>query len=100
MAVARKNIVDMEMPGFYHCTNRCVRRAFLCGIDKLTGYDCSHRKTWLENRMKSLCDVFAVEIFAYAVMDNHYHIVLYVDPRAPQRWPDEEAQRLDSLLFA
>ena len=90
MAIARKNIVDKEIPGFYHCTNRCVRRAFLCGIDKLTGYDCSHRKNWLENRMKSLCDVFAVEIFAYAVMDNHYHIVLYVDPRAPQLWSDEE----------
>ena len=44
MAIARRNIVDTETPGFYHCTNRCVRRTFLCGIDELSGRDFSHRK--------------------------------------------------------
>ena len=68
MPIARKEIVDKETPGFYHCTNRCVRRTFLCGIDKLTGNDYSHRKGWLENRMLELCDIFSVEIYAYAVM--------------------------------
>lgn len=90
MAVARKNLVDKETPGFYHCTNRCVRRTFLCGIDKLSGKNYEHRKLWLEKRMVELCDIFAVEIFAFAVMDNHYHQVLYLDPQAPKRWSDEE----------
>ena len=90
MAVARRNIVDSETPGFYHCTNRCVRRAFLCGKDKKTGIDYSDRKGWLEKRFVELCDIFSVDIYAYAVMDNHYHIVLYLDPLAPQKWSDKD----------
>jgi len=33
MAFPRVEIVDRETPGFYHCSNRCVRRAFFCGED-------------------------------------------------------------------
>ena len=90
MTIARRKIVDPHNPGFYHCTNRCVRRAFLCGVDKQTGRNYTHRKTWLEKRMVALCQLFAVEIYAYAIMDNHYHIVLYVDPEAPLKWTDED----------
>ena len=72
MTVARRYLVDPETPGFYHCTSRCVRRTFLCGVDELTGFDYSHRRDKLEARMLELCDIFAVEIFAYAVMSNHY----------------------------
>lgn len=90
MTIARKHIVDQQSPGFYHCTNRCVRRTFLCGLDEATGFDYSHRKVWIEKRIFELSEIFSVEIFAYAVMDNHYHIVLHIDPLAPQDWSDEE----------
>jgi REP element-mobilizing transposase RayT len=90
MTIARSNIVDNQTPGFYHCTNRCVRRTFLCGFDEFTNKDYSHRKDWLEKRMIELCDVFAVELFAFAVMGNHYHAVLYLEPQAPQHWSNEE----------
>jgi putative transposase len=89
MTIARRNLVDSETPGFYHCTNRCVRRTFLCGVDEETGTDYSHRKDWLEYRMIQLCSIFAIDIYAYAVMSNHYHIVLYVEPLAPLEWTDE-----------
>jgi len=90
MTIARKDIVDNQTAGFYHCTNRCVRRTFLCGIDEVTGRDHSHRKGWLETRMLELCEIFSVEIYAYAVLDNHYHIVLHLDPLKPQNWGKEE----------
>lgn len=72
MTIARKNIVDNEVPGFYNCLNRCVRRAFLCGIDELTSKDYSHRKDWMENRIIELSGIFAIEVFTLAVMSNHY----------------------------
>ncbi|WP_444997866.1 transposase [Aliikangiella sp. IMCC44359] len=90
MAIPRKHIVDSHSAGFYHCISRCVRRAFLCGHDPFTGNNCDHRKIWLENRMLELAEVFAVKLYAYAIMDNHYHLVLYIDPKAPQNWTDEQ----------
>lgn len=99
MTIARRNLVDSETPGFYHCTNRCVRRAFLCGVDEETKMDYSYRKAWLENRMIQLCSIFAVDIYAYAVMSNHYHMVLYVEPLAPLSWSDEMVAEKWLLAF-
>ena len=90
MAIPRKYLVDSETPGFYHCISRCVRRAFLCGEDLETGKNYDHRKVWLEKRMLELASIFSVELYAYAIMDNHYHLVLYLDPIAPLNWTDSE----------
>jgi len=109
MTIARRMIVDSQTPGFYHCTNRCVRRTFLCGVDEVTGQDFSHRKDWLEKRMLTLCDIFSIDIYAYSVMDNHYHIVLHLDPKAPRQWSKQDIAerwlkaypgRLDAPKFA
>ncbi|PHS15703.1 MAG: transposase [Kangiella sp.] len=90
MAIPRKYLVDDAIPGFYHCISRCVRRAFLCGDDPVTGNNCDHRKSWIEKRMLELASIFSVELFAYAIMDNHYHLVLYIDPLAPLKWSDSD----------
>jgi hypothetical protein len=34
---ARRHIVVEDEVGVYHCVARCVRRAFLCGVDSYTG---------------------------------------------------------------
>lgn len=90
MAIPRRELVDSETPGFYHCLSRCVRRAYLCGDDPFTGNNCDHRKQWIEKRLLELASVFAVELYAYAVMDNHYHLVLSLDPLAPRQWSDSQ----------
>ena len=41
---ARSQIVDASEVGIYHCVSRCVRRAFLCGEDALTGRNFDHKR--------------------------------------------------------
>ena len=42
----RSEVIDESQVGVFHCINRCVRRAFLCGRDPVTGHDREHRKEW------------------------------------------------------
>jgi len=90
MAIKRSELIDSENAGYYHLITRCVRRAFLCGVDKETGRSYEHRRRWIEERILALADIFSIEMYAYSVMRNHYHLVVYSDPLAPQRWSDFE----------
>lgn len=86
MPKPRKTQVSLAETPYYHCVSRCVRRAFLCGRDHLTGEDYSHRRDWIEARMQALADIFAVDLCAYAIMSNHLHVVLHIDRQAAQSW--------------
>jgi len=90
MTTARKNIVDKATSGFYHCTTRCVRRAFLCGEDSYSGENYDHRREWIQSRLLKLGDIFAADLYAFAVMSNHYHIVLFMDLERANQWTDQE----------
>ena len=61
-AYARSQIVPPDEVGVYHCIARCVRRAFLCGVDPLTKHDYEHRKEWIRERLELLASVFAIDI--------------------------------------
>lgn len=99
MTIARIQQIDLESTPYYHCISRCVRRAFLCGYDRLTRKNFSHRKTWIIKRIKFLSSLFAIDICAYAIMSNHYHIVLRVDTNCAQQWqPDEIIKRWRQLF--
>jgi REP element-mobilizing transposase RayT len=54
-----------------------MRRSFLCGVGKYSGQSYEHRREWVEKRMLFLSSVFAIDICAYAVMNNHVHMVLH-----------------------
>ncbi|MGI2191098.1 transposase [Shewanella baltica] len=79
MTSARRQLIDANATPFYHVINRCVRRAFLCGEDKLTGRSYKHRRGWIVDKIKVLSAIFCIDICAYAVMSNHYHLVLKID---------------------
>ena len=93
MATPRHLLVDPVNECDYHLVSRCVRRAFLCGVDEHDGRDYSHRRTWLVERMRQLAPCFAVDIYAYTVLSNHFHLALRHDPLAGRGWSDEEVAR-------
>ncbi|MCC5842022.1 MAG: hypothetical protein JJT96_18040 [Opitutales bacterium] len=66
--MARKFVYRPREAGVFHCINRCVRRAFLCGWDDYSGQSFEHRREWVRERVNGLCGIFALEVAAYAVM--------------------------------
>ena len=95
MPQPRNRQVSLDDTPYYHCISRCVRRAFLCGKDARTGFDFEHRRQWIVDRIKLLCSVFAVDLCAYAVMSDHYHIVIRINQDQAVAWFDREvAERL------
>ncbi len=51
---ARGEIVAQGEVGIYHCVSCCVRRAWLCGEDPVTGQSFDHRKLWIRDQIKEL----------------------------------------------
>jgi REP element-mobilizing transposase RayT len=90
MPKPRSSQVSLIDTPYYHCVSRCVRRAFLCGIDKYSGTSYEHRRAWVEDKVLWLSSVFAIGICAYAVMSNHVHLVLCVDKDKAMSWSDKQ----------
>ena len=99
MTSARNELFDVHTPGVYHCYTRCVRRAFLCGFDKLTGKNYDYRKQWVKDRARFLAGIFFIDVYALAVMGNHSHVVLANRPEQMDSASDEEIARRWLTLF-
>ncbi|MBO1518250.1 transposase [Oceanisphaera pacifica] len=99
MAKPRVAQVSLQDTPFYHCVSRTVRRAFLCGVDEVSGRTFEHRRQWLEKRLLFLTQAFAIDITAYAVMSNHVHVVLRIDAETAVNWRDIDVVNQWHKLF-
>ncbi len=99
MTYARKTLVSLSDTPYYHVVARCVRRAWLWGFDEYAGRDYSHRKEWVLERLAQLTSIFTIEICAFAVMSNHYHLVVYVDQARSRELSREQAVERWTQLF-
>ena len=86
MTLPRSKLVDVSVSRWYHCISRCVRRARLLGEGEQVG----ERKAWIERRLEELNSIFAVSVGGFAVLDNHLHVLLRIDPDEATGWSDAE----------
>ena len=87
MAIARSKLVDEGKSGVYHLVNRCVRRTFLLGDES------HHRRDWLQEALRAKTAIFAIDVLAYAIMDNHFHLIVKTHPERAAAWGDLEVAR-------
>ncbi|WP_074309756.1 hypothetical protein [Singulisphaera sp. GP187] len=52
-----------------------------------------NRKFWVENRLQELAGRFTIAVGGFAVLDNHLHVLVRLDPQRAGVWPDEEVVR-------
>ena len=84
MSTPRSQQISLSDTPYYHCISRCVRRTFLCGIDRSNNKDYSHRKQWIIERLALLSKTFAIDVCAYSAMSNHLHLVLKINESQAQ----------------
>ncbi len=99
MVLRRKDVFNRKQIGVYHVTTRCVRQAFLLGTSFQSGQEYHHRKQWIEEWFQSLTEVMAIELCAYAIMDNHTHSILRNRPDWLETMDDYEVATRLARLF-
>ena len=87
MTVARSQIVNPDVTCWYHCISKTVRGAFL--LDTVG----DQRKQFLEDQLERLVGIFSIEVGGYAILDNHLHVLTYLDLKQARRWSKEEVLR-------
>lgn len=83
--------LKFEGPGVYHCMSRVVAGERL--LD-------SHAKEVLRKMLWEVATFCGVEVLAYCVMDNHFHVLLRVFPPRPGEITEGELLRRYEALYA
>lgn len=99
MPQPRYTQIDIEATADYHVISRCVRRAFLCGYDRVTTRCFDHRKAWVVAKLAELVEIFAVRLHSYAILSNHFHLVLRLESTQARSWTDDEVVARYGRLF-
>ena len=86
MTIARHRLIDVETTTFYHCIAHCARHNYLAGFDEALNKNVDYRKGWVKQRMTQMAQAFAIEICAFAIMSNHYHLVLHINKDMAASW--------------
>ncbi len=88
--VRRADVFDPNEIAIVHVINRTSRRCFLMGLDPVTGQCFDHRKKWMEDKLKQLAASFGIDLFTYAILSNHFHLILRSRPDVVATWSDVE----------
>lgn len=91
--MARAEVFSPDEIAVVHVMNRVVRRCFLLGNDSVTGRNYDHRKQWIEDLLKQFAAQFGIDLLGFAVMSNHFHLILRSRPDVVATWSDEDVAR-------
>ena len=83
----RKLRLKNDGEGFYHVGSRCVDRTFRFNDDD---------KTHIVDQMRRMAKFCGIEVNTYAVMTNHFHILVHVLPKG-ELTDDELVTRVAAL---
>ena len=98
MPMPRKSLVSVDTTPSYHVVSRCVRRTFLFGV--VDNKDFSHRREAIVERLSELATLFCIDIAAYAIMSNHYHLVVRIQKQRALDLTMQEVITRWSALFS
>ncbi len=91
--LARAEVFDPSEVAVLHICARVVRRCFLFGVDPVTGINHDHRKVWIEEQLKLLATNFGIDLLSFAILSNHFHLILRSRPDVVETWDDTEVAR-------
>ena len=90
MTLAREDMINENEIGTYHIINGCVRHCWLLENPDDPERDYSHRKKWFYDTLEKFADIFCIDIDGYAIMSNHYHLILTNRPDLRDKLSHEE----------
>ncbi|MDZ4847880.1 MAG: hypothetical protein SGI77_01175 [Pirellulaceae bacterium] len=91
--LARADLFAPDEIAIVHVMNRVVRRCFLMGNDPVSGRNFDHRKLWVEERLRHLAASFGIDLLGFAILSNHFHLILRSRPDVVATWSDTEVAR-------
>ena len=91
--MARIEVFAPNELAIVHVMNRVVRRCFLLGDDPVTGKNYDHRKVWIEDQLRRFSSAFGIDLLGFAILSNHFHLILRSRPDVVATWNDTEIAR-------
>ena len=91
--IARAEVFSPDEVAIVHVMNRVVRRCFLLGTDPVTGKNFDHRKAWIERYLQQFSASFGIDLLGFAILSNHFHLMLRSRPDVVATWSDTEVAR-------
>ncbi len=89
----RAEVFAPEEVNIAHVCARVVRRCFLMGDDPISGKNFDHRKDWIEAHLQRFAASFGIDLLGFAILSNHFHLILRSRPDVVETWDDTEVAR-------
>ena len=89
----RSEVVDPNEVQVFHVISRTTRACWLFGEDSISGKNYDHRKVWIEEYLQRFAACFAIDLLSFAILSNHFHLVLRSRPDVVKTWGDTEVAR-------